>query len=147
MNIILISIGLGLVVSLLFAEFFGLIAGGMIVPGYFALHIHKPGNLLITIFISLLSFFFVKLLSNFIILFGRRRSVLLILVSFIFGMVSNRMTIELNEMQVIGYIIPGLMAIWYDRQGIIQTLSTLCIVSIVVRLLLILILGDDLTNI
>lgn len=62
-------------------------------------------------------------------------------------MVSNRMTIELNEMQVIGYIIPGLMAIWYDRQGIIQTLSTLCIVSIVVRLLLILILGDDLTNI
>jgi poly-gamma-glutamate biosynthesis protein PgsC/CapC len=146
-NIILISIGLGLVVSLLFAEFFGLIAGGMIVPGYFALHIHKPGNLLITIFISLLSFFFVKLLSNFIILFGRRRSVLLILVSFIFGMVSNRMTIELNEMQVIGYIIPGLMAIWYDRQGIIQTLSTLCIVSIVVRLLLILILGDDLTNI
>jgi len=147
MNVILISIGLGLVVSLLFAEFFGLIAGGMIVPGYFALHIHKPGNLMITIFISLLTFFFVKLLSNFIILFGRRRSVLLILVSFIFGIVANRMVIEIDEIQVIGYIIPGLIAIWYERQGVIETLSTLCIVSIVVRLILILILGDDLTNI
>lgn len=147
MNVILISIGLGLVVSLLFAEFFGLIAGGMIVPGYFALHIHKPGNLMITIFISLLTFFFVKLLSNFIILFGRRRSVLLILVSFIFGIVANRMVIEIDEIQVIGYIIPGLIAIWYDRQGVIETLSTLCIVSIVVRLILILILGDDLKNI
>ncbi|PJE01363.1 MAG: poly-gamma-glutamate biosynthesis protein PgsC [Leptospira sp.] len=143
MNTIILSIGLGLFVSLLFVEFFGLIAGGMIVPGYFAIHLHKPGDLAVTVFVSLLTYFLIRLLSYFIILYGRRRSVLTILISFILGVFINHLTINLDELEVIGYIIPGLIAIWYDRQGIIETLATLCIISIVVRLLLILILGED----
>ncbi|MCZ8238201.1 MAG: poly-gamma-glutamate biosynthesis protein PgsC [Leptospiraceae bacterium] len=143
MNTIILSIGLGLFVSLLFVEFFGLIAGGMIVPGYFAIHLHKPGDLAVTVFVSLLTYFLIRLLSYFIILYGRRRSVLTILISFVLGVFINHLTINLDELEVIGYIIPGLIAIWYDRQGIIETLATLCIISIVVRLLLILILGED----
>lgn len=143
MNTIILSIGLGLFVSLLFVEFFGLIAGGMIVPGYFAMHLHKPGDLAVTVFVSLLTYFLIRLLSYFIILYGRRRSVLTILISFVLGVFINHLTINLDELEVIGYIIPGLIAIWYDRQGIIETLATLCIISIVVRLLLILILGED----
>ncbi|MCG9874751.1 MAG: poly-gamma-glutamate biosynthesis protein PgsC [Leptospiraceae bacterium] len=143
MNIIILSIGLGLFVSLLFVEFFGLIAGGMIVPGYFAIHLHKPGDIAITVFVSLLTYFLIRLLSYFIILYGRRRSVLTILISFVLGIFINHLSINLDELEVIGYIIPGLIAIWYDRQGIIETLATLCIISIVVRLLLILILGED----
>ncbi|MFN7611404.1 MAG: poly-gamma-glutamate biosynthesis protein PgsC [bacterium] len=143
MNTIILSIGLGLFVSLLFVEFFGLIAGGMIVPGYFAIHLHKPGDLAVTVFVSLLTYFLIRLLSYFIILDGRRRSVLTILISFVLGVFINHLTINLDELEVIGYIIPGLIAIWYDRQGIIETLATLCIISIVVRLLLILILGED----
>jgi poly-gamma-glutamate biosynthesis protein PgsC/CapC len=143
LNTIILSIGLGLFVSLLFVEFFGLIAGGMIVPGYFAIHLHKPGDLAVTVFVSLLTYFLIRLLSYFIILYGRRRSVLTILISFVLGVFINHLTINLDELEVIGYIIPGLIAIWYDRQGIIETLATLCIISIVVRLLLILILGED----
>lgn len=143
MNTIILSIGLGLFVSLLFVEFFGLIAGGMIVPGYFAIHLHRPGDLAVTVFVSLLTYFLIRLLSYFIILYGRRRSVLTILISFVLGVFINHLTINLDELEVIGYIIPGLIAIWYDRQGIIETLATLCIISIVVRLLLILILGED----
>lgn len=143
MNTIILSIGLGLFVSLLFVEFFGLIAGGMIVPGYFAIHLHKPGDIAVTVFVSLLTYFLIRLLSYFIILYGRRRSVLTILISFVLGVFINHLTINLDELEVIGYIIPGLIAIWYDRQGIIETLATLCIISIVVRLLLILILGED----
>ncbi len=37
-----IAIALGLIVSLLFTEAFGLSAGGMIVPGYFALSLNQP---------------------------------------------------------------------------------------------------------
>jgi len=115
----------------------------MIVPGYFAIHLHKPGDLAVTVFVSLLTYFLIRLLSYFIILYGRRRSVLTILISFVLGVFINHLTINLDELEVIGYIIPGLIAIWYDRQGIIETLATLCIISIVVRLLLILILGED----
>ena len=37
-----LSIGIGLVVSLLFSEVFGLAAGGMVVHGYIALHLAHP---------------------------------------------------------------------------------------------------------
>ncbi|MEZ5302915.1 MAG: poly-gamma-glutamate biosynthesis protein PgsC/CapC [Verrucomicrobiales bacterium] len=37
-------------------------------------------------------------------------------------------------MVVIGYIIPGLIALWLDRQGIVETLSTLAAASVVVRI-------------
>ena len=147
MNTIILSIGLGLFISLIFVEFFGLVAGGMIVPGYFALHLHRPGDLALTIFISLLTYFLIRLLSYFLILYGRRRSVLTILISFVLGVFINQISIRLDELQVIGYIIPGLIAIWYDRQGIIETLATLCIISIVVRFILILILGEDINSI
>jgi hypothetical protein len=48
------------------------------------------------------------------------------------------------EFAVIGYIIPGLIAIWMDRQGVVETLSSLLTASIVVRLILILALGKEL---
>jgi hypothetical protein len=46
---------------------------------------------------------------------------------------------------VIGYIIPGLVAIWMDRQGPIETLSALTTAAVVVRLILILIFGVSLS--
>ena len=39
-----ISLAVGLLVSLAITEVFGLTAGGMIVPGYFALSVHQPVN-------------------------------------------------------------------------------------------------------
>ena len=36
------SIGLGLVVSLVFSEILGLAAGGLVVPGYIALYLDQP---------------------------------------------------------------------------------------------------------
>ena len=40
---------------------------------------------------------------------------------------------------VIGFIIPGLIALWMDRQGKLQTLGPLMTSSVMVRLVLILI--------
>ena len=42
MELLPISVGIGLAISLLFTEMFGIAAGGMIVPGYIALHLTKP---------------------------------------------------------------------------------------------------------
>ena len=46
------------------------------------------------------------------------------------------------ELGVIGYIIPGLIALWFNRQGILQTLSALIITSVLVRLTLIVLAPD-----
>ncbi len=40
---------------------------------------------------------------------------------------------------VIGYIIPGLIALWMDRQGWVETVSPLLTSSVAVRLILVLV--------
>jgi hypothetical protein len=49
-----------------------------------------------------------------------------------------------QDVDIIGYIIPGLIAVWMDRQGIVETLTAMTIVSVAVRLVLILTLGAEL---
>ena len=41
-NYTYIAIGLGMVISLFLTETLGVMAGGIIVPGYFALYLHNP---------------------------------------------------------------------------------------------------------
>ncbi len=38
---------------------------------------------------------------------------------------------------VIGYIVPGLIALWFDRQGTLETVGTVLATSAVVRLCLV----------
>ncbi|HNZ53923.1 MAG TPA: poly-gamma-glutamate biosynthesis protein PgsC/CapC [bacterium] len=47
------------------------------------------------------------------------------------------------DLSIIGYLIPGLIAIWIEKQGLIETFSTLITSSVIVRLLLILITGGE----
>lgn len=144
-----ISIGIGLAISLAFAEIFGVAVGGMVVPGYVALHLTKPLDVIITLGIGFLTFLVVHTLSSVMIVYGRRRTVLMILVGYILVMGMRFLASSLNlldgfEPMVIGFIIPGLIAIWMDRQGVIETLSALMIASVAVRLILILTMGTEL---
>jgi gamma-polyglutamate biosynthesis protein CapC len=142
------AIGIGLVVSLVFSETLGLAAGGMVVPGYIALNLRDPSRVLMTLLLGLTAFLVVRLLSNFLILFGRRRTVVILLVGFMLGaFFKNFMTIELAgepiELAAIGFIIPGLVAMWIDRQGIVETTTTLITSGVIVKLILIVIYGGE----
>lgn len=148
MEILTLSIGLGLAVALLFAELFGLTAGGMVVPGYIALHMHDPAAIIFTLATGLATFFIVQALSSVMLIYGRRRTVFMILIGFILGMGLKMISpphvgFLSGDYEVIGFIIPGLIGIWLDRQGIFETLSSLIIVSVIVRLILILTVGMD----
>lgn len=159
-DIVAVAIGVGLAVSLMFSEVFGLAAGGMVVPGYFALYLGKPIDVLLTLACALATFLVVRLLSTFIIIYGKRRTVMMILIGFLLNSVFSLLPVEDvlikagytpdlesgSAMEVIGYIIPGLVAIWIDRQGLVETLSALTAASIVVRLILILIFGMSLNQ-
>jgi poly-gamma-glutamate biosynthesis protein PgsC/CapC len=88
-------------------------------------------------------------LSTVMIIYGRRRTVLMILVGYSMGfLIRSFGTLELPmgaiDLTIIGYIIPGLIAIWIDRQGLVESLSALTIASVIVRMILILITGGEL---
>ena len=149
-DLVSLSIGIGLVVSLAFSEMLGLTAGGMVVPGYVALYLDRPLVIILTCLVSYLTYFIVHALSAVMIIYGRRRTVLMILVGFAIGALLRLFgTVDLAstsvDLTIIGYIIPGLIAIWIDRQGLVESISTLIIASVMVRLLLILITGGDIT--
>jgi poly-gamma-glutamate biosynthesis protein PgsC/CapC len=143
-----VAIGIGLAVSLLFSELFGLAAGGMVVPGYIALSLSHPIDVVLTLLTGFLTFAIVHALASIAIVYGRRRTVLMILVGYILGAITRAVAGGVlpedvgSEQTVIGYIIPGLIGIWIDRQGAAETFSTLLIAAVVVRLVLLLTMGD-----
>lgn len=141
-----VSIGIGLGVSLFFSEIFGLAAGGLVVPGYLALYLTRPFTVLLTLAAGFATFILVRALSSFLIIYGRRRTVLMILIGYLLGMGVRLLTGEAAgtgrlEFSVIGFIIPGLIAIWLDRRGIVESFTTLITASVVVRLILVLLFG------
>ena len=71
-----IAIGIGMVLSLVFTETLGVTAGGIIVPGYIALYMDDPIKIVITFLISIIVFLIIKALSNFMLIYGKRRLVL-----------------------------------------------------------------------
>ena len=148
-DLLSLSIGIGLAISLLFSEMFGLAAGGMVVPGYIALSLSKPLDVVLTMATGMATFAIVHALSSIVIIYGKRRTVLMILVGYLLGVTVRILTPDAiplaveNDYQVIGYIIPGLIAIWFDRQGIVETVSALVTASVVVRLILILTIGGE----
>jgi poly-gamma-glutamate biosynthesis protein PgsC/CapC len=147
-ELLVTAIGIGLVVSLIFSETLGLAAGGMVVPGYIAINLRDPLKLTVTILLGLAAWLVVKLLGNIMILYGRRRTVMIILVGFVLGwFVRSFLVFDIFGrtvvMSAIGFIIPGLVGLWIDRQGAVETVSTLLTSGVLVRLCLILIFGGE----
>jgi poly-gamma-glutamate biosynthesis protein PgsC/CapC len=130
-----LAIGIGMLVGLIFSETLGVMGGGLIVPGYFALHLQDFYSVLITFSIGVVSFLIVKFLSNHIIIFGRRRVILSLLIAFLIGLFFR----DYFYLEYIGFIIPGLIASWMDKQGIIRTISVVLIESSIVHFFLMLI--------
>jgi len=134
-----IYIGIGMVLSLFLTETLGVTAGGIIVPGYIAMNLENPERLLITFGVSIITFLIIKLLGNFIMVYGKRRLVLALLIGFLLGYLSrseNIITASLGttDYMVIGNIIPGLIANWMDRQGILRTICTVLIIAGITKL-------------
>ncbi len=150
LDLLTISIGVGLVVSLLFAEFFGFKAGGLVVPGYFALYLTHPLNLALTVGLSFIVFLCVRLLSSVVIIYGKRRTAIAILLGYLLGVLARMIlgtyldTHPTADLTVIGYIIPGLIALWMDRQGALTTFASLLTATVVTRLVLVLIIPMEL---
>lgn len=144
-----LAITLGLILSLLSYEVFGLAAGGIVVPGYIALQLAHPDRLAGIVAVSLVTYMIIKVLGNYTFLYGRRQMVLSLLIGCLLANFSRYfLTFNLAsttlELQAVGWVVPGLIAHWFAKQGIFKTLSVLFISSVLVRLILILIFAGAL---
>lgn len=176
LNILAAAIGIGLFFTLILSQAFGLAAGGLVVPGYMALQLMNPFNVAITLIAALATFLIVRLVASYAVIYGRRQTILMILTGYLIagvldlvlgGLVAwadlemigqpgegeaqvaaleSVVASRLLELSVIGYIIPGLIAIWFDRQGILQTLSGLAVTAVLVRLALIVVMPEALSD-
>ena len=139
-----VTIGLGIVLSLLLSETLGVTAGGIIVPGYIALYLHQPFQVIITLLVAVIVWAIIQILGKQVFLYGKRRIVLALILGFFFGFLSRNFIFfsqDIVSLAVIGNIIPGLIANWMDRQGVIRTISVVILTAVMVKLAIILIFG------
>ena len=90
-----------------------------------------------TFAISIATYLIIKFLSYFMIIYGKRRLVLSLLIGFLIGYFVKE-NVNDGSLFVIGNIIPGLIARWMDRQGVIRTMSVILITASIVQLILML---------
>ena len=139
-----ISIGIGIILSLVLSEALGVTAGGIIVPGYISLFLHQPVQVFSTFFVAILVWLIIKGLSRVMFLYGKRRIVLALILGFFFGYLSRSIYVNTESIQsvaVIGNIIPGLIANWMDRQGVVRTVSVVLLTAVIVKLMVIILFG------
>ncbi|MFA7057217.1 MAG: poly-gamma-glutamate biosynthesis protein PgsC [Candidatus Cloacimonadales bacterium] len=139
------AVGLGVLVSLIFTELLGASAGGIVVPGYIALYLDRPVQIITTLLVAFATWMLIRLISSFTILYGKRRMALSILVGFILGWIVSGMKMNVMSFNIdsVGYIIPGLIANWLERQGLVKTITTMIIAAVLVRITLMVISGGE----
>ncbi|GAK60022.1 CapC protein [Candidatus Vecturithrix granuli] len=137
------AIGIGMVISFLLMEWIGLSAGGLIVPGYFALFADHPDRIAVSLAVALLTYWVLRGISYVTILYGRRRFMAAVLIGYLLGGVCRLLVTDFwlltYDLRVIGYIIPGLIANDMVKQGVWKTVFAVLLASILVRLILLLI--------
>ncbi|SVB55518.1 uncharacterized protein METZ01_LOCUS208372 [marine metagenome] len=135
---------MGIVLSLLLSETLGVTAGGIIVPGYIALYLHHPIQVLVTVMVAILVWGIIQWMGTVMFLYGKRRIVLALILGFFFGYLSRNFIYfpeNIGSVAVIGNIIPGLIANWMDRQGVIRTISVVLLTAVMVKLMVMLLFG------
>lgn len=134
------SLFIGLIVGFLFYELVGYSPGGVVAPGYLALFVGEPLRILTTVVLAVIVWSLLELLSARLIVYGRRRFLLALLLGFCgkFALdywVQPAVGLTL-DLQSIGYIIPGLIAHEMVRQRPFPTLASLGIVTSIVAMIL-----------
>jgi poly-gamma-glutamate biosynthesis protein PgsC/CapC len=125
---------LGLLLSLLYVGLTGLYPGGIIVPGYLVLFVDQPARIAGSLVAALLTLLCFRLASNYVIIFGRRKFVFMVLIGGIWTFLWMRILPILFplslEFRVIGWVIPGLIANNFEKQGVLATTASLVTVTV-----------------
>lgn len=133
---------LGIIISIIFYEITEISPGGLIVPAYIAFYMDNPKRVAITIMAGIMIYFIVKFISDRTILYGRRKFTVYILVGFLLRELLKYFNIYLEGFDIfilggniIGIIIPAIMARDIERNGMIKSVFSLLMLSIFIKAL------------
>ncbi len=125
---------IGLLVAVLYVEIFGIYPGGIIVPAYIALYLDQPLRVLMTLAIAVICVLVYRLLSRYVILFGKRRFVTFIFIGAVvaqaWSLLFPHLFPESFGLRAIGWLIPGLLANNLEKQRFLPTLASLVTVAV-----------------
>jgi gamma-polyglutamate biosynthesis protein CapC len=128
----------GIIISLLITEATGFSPGGIVVAGYLAFFLDNPAWLAGTLAAALVTFGVGRLLETRLLLYGRRQFALYLLTGMLVGqgamLLSRGGAIFDTGLLVIGYLVPGLIARDFARQGVGVTLLVLALAVSLTRL-------------
>lgn len=125
---------IGILLSILFYEVSELSPGGLIVPGYFALFSSDYKRIVMTILVAFFVLVVVKVLEKYLIIYGRRRFAIYIIITFLLKRFIGKLDFEiLIGGEIIGLLIPAILAQDLDRNGIKKTLPALLILTGVIK--------------
>ena len=132
---IYIALILGTLLSLLFVEFTGILPAGIVVPGYLALVIHQPLYILVIFLVSLITYLIVIFgIGKVTILYGKRKFSAMILMAIIVKIslyyFFPQLPSGVAELSALGVIIPGLIANTIQKQGVVPTLASTTLLTL-----------------
>lgn len=134
------AITLSILLSFLSSELLGLLCGGMVSAGYLAFHLETPLRVAATVVMALAIYGLTQLASRLIILYGRRRFMFTIITGLLLTWLFEKKAIWVNgisqDLRVIGYIVPGLIANDMCKQGIVRTVLMVLVCTLLIRLIL-----------
>lgn len=121
------SLIIGMALSLLVAEYFGINPGGMIVPGYLALVCDDLAQMCLVFAVAAAIYLIVNhVLPHFVILFGRRKFVATLITGVVIKLLLELLFPALPfaaiEFRGLGVITPGLIANCCAKQGVRYTI-------------------------
>lgn len=134
------AIGLSIIMGFLSTELLGLFTGGLISAGYLAFYVEQPYRILSTLALALVVYGLTLLIGRAVILYGRRRFMLTVILGILLGWLYESQAYYLSgisqDLRVIGYIIPGLLANDMCKQGIWRTVLMVLVCALLIRLIL-----------
>ena len=134
------AIGLSIILGFLSTELLGIFTGGLISAGYLAFYIEQPYRILSTIGLSLVVYGITLLVGKLVILYGRRRLLLTVISGILLGWLYESMSYYFSgvsqDLRIIGYIIPGLLANDMCKQGIWRTILMVLVCALLIRLIM-----------
>lgn len=134
------AIGLSIILGFISTELLGLFTGGLVSAGYLAFFLEQPYRVASTLLLSLAVYGLTKLIGKAVILYGRRRFMLTVILGILLGWVYESHAYYLNgisqDLRIIGYMIPGLLANDMCKQGMWRTVLMAMVCALLIRLIL-----------
>lgn len=133
---------LSVILGFICTEFTGILTGGLVSAGYLAFFFHEPARIVSTLAVSVLIALIIRGLQHFMIIYGRRRFAISVLLSLFAIWAIEHLYFSVSnigiDMRIIGYIIPGLIASDMEKQGIFKTLMAIIAITLIIELFVVL---------